>query len=61
MGAYDGADICELYVAIKKKKRFWNIELNRDIGVIVFKNTSWPELEKIKKFKKNIKIIQKVF
>ena len=40
---------------LKKKKRFWNIELNRDIGVIVFKNTSWPELEKIKKLKKKHK------
>ena len=63
MGAYDGAEVCELVgcfilssiPAMYKKE---NIGLYRDDGLAVFKNTSGPQSEKIKKefqklFKKN--------
>ena len=54
MGAYDGAEVCELvgtYLLslITKKYNKNNIGLYRDDGLAVFKNMSGPENEKIKK------------
>ena len=54
MGAYDGAEICELvgtYLLhlISEKYPKENIGLYRDDGLAVFKNTSGPENEQIKK------------
>ena len=54
MGAYNGAEVCELdgnyllYELSKlyEKKDIW---LYRDDGLVVFKNKSGPESEKIKK------------
>ena len=63
MGAYDGAEICELVgcfilSSIPAKYKKENIGLYRDDGLAVFKNTSGPQSVKIKKefqklFKKN--------
>ena len=54
MGAYDGAEICELVgtfildrIGLKHNKR--EVGLYRDDGLAVFKNLSGPENEKIKK------------
>ena len=54
MGAYDGAEICELVGCLilsslpaKFKKK--NIGLYRDDGLAIFKDTSGPQSEKIKK------------
>ena len=54
MGAYDGAEVCELIgiymlYLIGKKYDSKNIGLYRDDGLAVFKNVSGPALEKIKK------------
>ena len=63
MGAYDGAEVCELVgtfilhqIASKYDRK--NIGLYRDDGLAVFKNISGPEAERIKKdfqkvFKRN--------
>ena len=54
MGAYNGAEVCELigiymlYI-IGKKYDSKNIGLYRDVGLAVFKNVSGPASEKIKK------------
>ena len=63
MGAYDGAEVCELVGCfmlsqIMKKFDKQNMWLYRDDGLAVFKNISGPQSEKIKKefqkiFKKN--------
>jgi len=60
MGAYDGAEVCELVgtyllylIGQKYDKR--NIGLYRDDGLAVFKNRSGPQNERIKK------VLQKVF
>ena len=60
MGAFDGAEICELVGTfilheITKKYNKENIGLYRDDGLAVFKNVSGPESEKIKKH------LQKIF
>ena len=60
MAAYDGAEIYKLIVIfilslIGKKYDSENIGLYSDYGLSIFKNTSGPELEKIKKD------IQKIF
>ena len=59
MGAYDGADVCELVgmyllslLGDKYNKK--DIGLYRDDGLAVFKNISGPEAEKIKKDLQNI-------
>ena len=54
MGAYDGADVCELIdiymlYLIGKKYDSKNIELYRDNGLAVFKNVSGPTSEKKKR------------
>ena len=54
MGAYDGAEICELigtYMlnTIAEKYNKEDIGLYRDDGLAVFKNTSGPQNERIKK------------
>ena len=54
MGAYDGAEVCELvgnYLLYELSKLYEkkNIGLYRDDGVAVFKNKSGPESEKIRK------------
>ena len=54
MGAYDGAEVCELIdiymlYLIGKKYNSKNIGLYRDDGLAVFKNVSGPASEKIKK------------
>ena len=54
MGAYDGAEICELIgifmlSLLSKKCDIKNIGLYRDDGLAIFKNISGPEAEKIKK------------
>ena len=54
MGSYDGADVCELIgifmlSLIGNKYNPYNIGLYRDDGLAVFKNTSRPRSEKIKK------------
>ena len=54
MGAYDGAEVCELvgnYLLYELSKLYEkkDIGLYRDDGLAVFKNKSGPELEKIKK------------
>ena len=53
MGSYDGAEVCELIgifmlSLIGNKYNPNNIELYRDDGLAVFKNTSGPQSEKIK-------------
>ena len=58
MGAYDGAEICELvgtYLLFLIGKKYKNVGLYRDDGLAVFKNTSGPANERIKKN------IQKIF
>ena len=59
MGAYDGAEVCELVgifilyqLSLKYNKN--NIGLYRDDGLAVFKNISGPQAEKIKKHFQNI-------
>ena len=54
MGAYDGAEVCELIdinmlYLIGKKYDSKNIGLYRDDGLAVFKNVSGPASEKVKK------------
>ena len=54
MGAYDGAEICELagnHLLYKLSKLYEkkDIPLYREGGLVVFKNKSGPKLEKIKK------------
>ena len=60
MGAYDGAEVCELVgtyllslIAEKYNKN--DIGLYRDEGLAIFKNTSGPKNEKIKK------VFQRIF
>ena len=60
MGAFDGAEICELvgtFILNSISERFnkKDIGLYRDDGLSVFKNLSGPENEKVKK------ILQKIF
>ena len=60
MESYDGAEVCELtgifmLSLIGSKYNPNNIGLYRDDGLAVFKNTSSPQSEKIKK------IFQKMF
>lgn len=59
MGAYDGAEVCELvgcYLLYLLREKFKNndIGLYRDDGLAVFKNMSGPESEKIKKSIKKV-------
>ena len=54
VGSYDGAEVCELIgifilSLIGNKYNPNNIGLYRDDGLAVFKNTSGPQSEKIKK------------
>ena len=54
MGAYDGAEVCELVGSfllslIAKKYKKADIGLYRDDGLAIFKNTSGPVNERIKK------------
>ena len=54
MGAFDGAEICELVgifllTMLSEKYTKENIGLYRDDGLAVFKNTSGPQSERIKK------------
>ena len=58
MGAYDGAEVCELVgtfllceLSLKYNKN--NIGLYRDDGLAIFKNISCPKSEKVKKIFKN--------
>ena len=63
MGAYDGAEVCELVGTfilhqLGSKYKRANIGLYRDDGLAVFENTSGPEMERIRKdfikvFKRN--------
>ena len=60
MGSYNGAEVCELIgifmlSLIGNKYNRNNIGLYRDDGLTVFKDTSGPQSEKIKK------IFQKMF
>ena len=70
MGAYDGAEVCELVgiFILYQLSRIYNkndIGLYRDDGLAVFRNTSGPQAEKIKKHfqsifrKNNLNIIVK--
>ena len=59
MGAYDGAEVCELVgiFILHQLSRIYNknnIGLYRDDGLAVFKNISGPQAEKIKKHFQNI-------
>ena len=54
MGAYNGAEVCDLvgnYLLYKLSKLYKreDIGLHRDDGLVLFKDKSGPELEKIKK------------
>ena len=54
MGAYDGAEVCELVGTfllslIAEKYNKTDIGLYRDDGLAIFKHTSGPENERIKK------------
>ena len=54
MGAYDGAEVCELVgtfllYTLAQKYPKENMGLYRDDGLAVFKNTSGPQNERIKK------------
>ena len=54
MGAYDGAEVCELVETyllckISLKYRRNEIGLYRDDGLAIFKNISGPKSEKVKK------------
>ena len=60
MGAYDGAEVCELIGIfllnlLGQQHDTKNIGLYRDDGLSIFKNCSGPQMEKIKKH------LQKVF
>ena len=70
MGAYDGAEVCELVgiFILYQLSRIYNkndIGLYRHDGLAVFRNTSSPQAEKIKKYfqsifrKNNLSIIVK--
>ena len=64
MGAYDGADVCELIdiymlYLIGKKYDSKNIGLYRDNGLAVFKNVSGPTSEKKKKDSCNLWLSKK--
>ena len=59
LGAYDGAEVCELVwifilYQLSRKYNKNNIGLYRDDGLAVFKNISGPQEEKIKKHFQNI-------
>ena len=54
MGAYDGAEVCEmirtfLFYKLSLKCNKKNIGLYRDDDLAIFKNISGPKSEKIKK------------
>ena len=54
MGAYDGAEVCELvgiftFYQLSRKYNKSNIGLYGDDGLTVFKNISGPQAQKIKK------------
>ena len=54
MGAFDGAEVCELvgcfiFHKLSQKYKKHDVGLYRDDGVAVFKNTSGPQSERIKK------------
>ena len=54
MGSWEGAEVCELIAIfmlslIGNKYDTKNIGLHRDDGLAIFKNTSDPQFEKIKK------------
>ena len=59
MGAYDGAEVCELVgiFILHKLSSIYNknnIGLYRDDGLAIFKNISGPQAEKIKEHFQNI-------
>ena len=59
MGVYDGAEVCELVgiFILHQLSRIYiknDIGLYRDDGLAVFRNTSGPHAEKIKKHFQNI-------
>ena len=59
MGAYDGTEVCELIgiFILYQLSRIYNkndIGLYRDDGLAVFRNTSSPHAEKIKKYFQSI-------
>ena len=52
MGAYDGAEVCELvgtFLLSKIQEKYKNVGLYRDDGLSAFKNMSGPESERVKK------------
>ena len=52
MGAYDGAEVCELvgtYLLSLIQRKYENVGLYRDDGLSAFKNMSGPESERVKK------------
>ena len=58
MGSYDGAEVCELSSIFMlsltgNKYNLNNIRLYRDGGLVIFKNTSGHNLNKLKRFFKN--------
>ena len=58
IGAYDGAEVCELIgifmlSLLRKHINKKHIGLYRDDGLTIFNNTSGPEAEKLKKSFKN--------
>jgi hypothetical protein len=58
MGAYDGAEVCELvgtFLLNLIRRKYKNVGLYRDDGLSAFKNMSGPRNEKVKKD------IQKIF
>ena len=58
MGAYDGAEVCELvgtYLLHLIGRKYKNVGLYRDDGLAAFKNMSGPQAERVKKD------IQKIF
>ena len=60
MGAYDGAEVCELvgiYIQSQLSKMFdkKNFGLYRDDGLAVFRKISGPESERVKKIRKTMK------
>ena len=61
MGAYDGAEVCELVDSfllhqLSNKYSKKDVGLYRDDGLAVFKNKSGPQAERIKKnFQKNLR------
>ena len=55
MGSYDGAEVCELsdiFMLSLTVKKYYpnNIELDRNDGLAIFKNTSGCNLNKLKRF-----------